>query len=222
MSTLTSILSTDLVSDSRTTINTSFNTLNTDKVETSVLLASYMTSSTVSGTYDNRLPAATASMVLAGTSNTVAVTPSTLGVIRIVKSNVSSVFSNTLTADTDLRFNMGSNEVWQCKTVLISSVFTGADLQYSFSAPQGAAVRFTNVLDQQLYASNSILAGITGIGTIYTENGDGIGNYHVIDATVIGGANPGSVAVLLSQNTNVPSSALSMLPGSHIIAHRLN
>lgn len=51
MSTITSILGTDLISNSRTTINTNFQNLNAGKVESSLLTGSYITSSVIAGTY---------------------------------------------------------------------------------------------------------------------------------------------------------------------------
>lgn len=51
MSTITSILGTDLLSNSYPTINTNFASLNTSKVESSLLSGSYSTASTISGTF---------------------------------------------------------------------------------------------------------------------------------------------------------------------------
>lgn len=67
MSTVTSILSSDLISSSRSTINTNFGNLNTDKVESSVLTGSYYTASTISGTFLTK--PITASALGTGTAN---------------------------------------------------------------------------------------------------------------------------------------------------------
>lgn len=138
------------------------------------------------------------------------------------KSSTSSIFSSLLTADTTLSFQVGANEAWDFKAIIVPSVNSAVDGKYSFSGPTGTAIRWSHTFDAGLYASGSILGGFMGLGSVYNAGGVGQGSHDMYLGTVVSGATAGSVITLWAQVTHTPSSALSVLQGSHIIARRIN
>jgi len=212
MSTLTSILSTDLISNSRSTINTNFGNLNADKVESSILTGSYATTSTIAGTY---LQGATTANVLASTLSNVGITPSVQGQVHkvIYKTTNQSVLSSLIQVDNDLKIAVGANEVWAVQGML---TYTGAavvDLKYGYSVPPGTlwdvADTYANGAD---YTYPSIFANSNGVNS---RNQLGQLGLFSIGSVV------GSIALIWAQNTHTPSSTMTMNNNSHLKFDRL-
>lgn len=172
MATVTSILSNDLVSNSRNTINTNFDNLNKQI---------YIT----------------------------------------YKSSVQGNNTTTLVADDHLKFSIGANEIWQFNFGIQLNGSAVADSKFQVVAPSVIGGGY-NILG----AGQTQLDGeaINGFATTSAQISllDGSINFWNINGFILNGSQNGSVAVAWAQQTSTPSSVLSALPGSYLIAHKLN
>lgn len=219
MATLTSILSTDIVSSSRGTINTNLQNLNLQGVGNSASIAGQATFATSivghTTSIATKLEAASVDQVLASTLSTVAVTPSALGQTRryIYKSSTQTVVNSVLTADSELLFPVGVNESWGMRALIAWKSGVTPDIKYTFLAPAGMTGYFVDDDANQDSFSPSTITVLAG-----STNDKLVG----INGIFVNGSVAGNIRLHWAQNVDTPSSVATVYKGSHIMAFRLN
>lgn len=168
MSTITSIAASDIVSSTRSVINTNFSNLNTDKVETSTLTGSYSTTSTISGTFPT-------TSILVGSYST----SSTISGSFVSKPVIASVLgSGTASPTTFLRGDL----TWATAGGSSSAVGAIGQIQYydagavfaassTLSWDKNASILTAKVQASSVFAipSGQIPTSVLGTGTASTS-----------------------------------------------------
>lgn len=221
MSTLTSILATDLVSDSRSTINTNFGNLNTNKVETSTLTGSYLTTSTITGSFPTFQQAITS----IGTINT---SPGAwFGVATIGVSGNTNGFVGLSTLPAAIM----ANNV----TFSVSSVNAGGQYAMGWYNESGQKINSMitgsyNTNGQKTENISSVLLGPGNVYTIIVPISSVNGTFRGLSVTSAGapssvtGKNPYAGIIVVSANTLPNSFIPSAIPFGNpsMIAYRLD
>lgn len=192
MSNVTSILATDLVSDSRSTINTNFGNLNTDKLQQ-----------------------ATIAQALASVATTVAITPSIKGEIQkiVYKDYDEGSLTSTLVTDSVLTVKVGANEIWEMRGILtLNAGNTVPDAKLLYTAPAGTIWNLFNADNQGSLANTRPSVVMATLVTPATTVHTGIFRT---------GSVAGSIALAWGQNVNTPSSVTTLFSGSYLKFERL-
>lgn len=200
MADITTLNSSDQVSDSRSTINTNFSNLNADKVETLSDLG--VTASAAELNYVDGV-----------TSNIQTQLGYTKRIYKSADETVNN--SSTLQDDNELTFSIGANEVWAFTLCLLATSETTPNLRYKFTVPSGA-----DYIMMPFYYSGSVGTNASSSYAFIGTDGDPFTNVDFAHGVVRNSSNAGSVQLQWSQDVAEASNSI-VRRGSYIIAHKL-
>jgi hypothetical protein len=135
--------------------------------------------------------------------------------------------TSVLTADPDLHFTIGANEVWTLETYLIFNSSTNTPgLAVSFTGP--ASPTLVNINGERVTSNNSTFDGqvhgggkaITSFGTQYDFAGIISGETERLKGIIINGANSGTITLTWAQVTATAENT-TLKQGSFIIASKI-
>lgn len=176
------------------------------------------------------LAAITVGAGLTISSTTLAATGGGIGggpLIVVKPSDESVTLDTTVNPDTHLTFAIGANETWIVEFTLFIVSPTNGDFKCAISTPTGASgfAAGIGVISTGTTSGDVIMSAKANVTTTgdFGCAGSGAGIFNIVKfvATVINGANAGSVTFNWAQLSSSSTSNTTVKAGSFLVAHRV-
>jgi collagen type VII alpha len=125
--------------------------------------------------------------------------------------------SATLQNDNDLYFNIGANETWTYRVVVIGNSGTTPDFKFAMTAPVGATCNYAGYDAEGAVTTPAITSCGTATALI---TGNGAQDVYELVGTVVNGSTAGTVRFQWAQNTATAANS-TVEPGSYLSANRV-
>lgn len=145
--------------------------------------------------------------------------------IKRKASQTSRSGTTTVTDDPDLVFSIGANEIWVARWELfVEAANNTPDFKFTIAGPSGATGAFgANGFDDNVTASVADIMSATHALGATTRRGVTSTAAHIpIAATIVNGANAGTVSLQWAQNTSDGGNSTRLNAHSHMVADRIS